>query len=119
MTTTEATQASVEPVHVSEFDVIGTALKMAGDAALPEGTEFEHGDELYVVAKVTVKEISFPETKDGAIIRVHKARAKEAYVVDAEDAERVIAAERERQTGQGSIIAELNRVATDGDDEAF
>lgn len=114
----QTTEAPVEPVHMSEFDVIGTALKMAGDAALPEGTELEHGDDLYVVAKVTVKEISFPETKDGAIIRVHKARAKEAYVVDAEDAEGVIAAERERQTGQGNIIAELNRVADSGD-EAF
>lgn len=104
--------------HISEFDVIGTVLKVAGDAALPPDTEFEHGDELYVVAKVTVKEIAFPETSQGAIIRVHKARAKEAFVVDAEDAERVIAAERERQTGQGSIIAELNRVTTD-QDEAF
>lgn len=118
MTTTEASESESHVGHISEFDVIGTVLKVTGDAALPPDTEFEHGDELYVVAKVTVKEIAFPETSQGTIIRVHKARAKEAFVVDAEDAERVIAAERERQTGQGSIIAELNRVA-DSDDEAF
>lgn len=94
-------------------------MKVAGDAVLPEGTEFEHGDVLYVVAKVTVKEISFPETKDGQIIRVHKARAKEAYVVDAEDAERIIAAERERRTGQGNLIAELERMDDDDMEGVF
>lgn len=102
----------------SEFDVIGTTVKVSGEAILPTGTEFEHGDELYVVAKVKVNEVAFPKTKEGAIVRVHKAKAEDAYVVDAEDAERVVAAERERQSGQLNIIAEINRVIDDSNDDS-
>lgn len=99
----------------SEFEVIGSTARVTGEALLPEGTELEHGDELYVVCKVTVKEVSFPETKEGAIIRVHKAKADDAFIVDAEDAERVIAAERERTSGQGNLIAEINRIEANAD----
>lgn len=94
----------------SEFEVIGSTARITGEAVLPAGTELEHGDELYVVCRVSVKEVAFPETKEGAILRVHKAKADDAFIVGAEEAEAVIAAERERVSGQGNLIAELNRV---------
>jgi hypothetical protein len=95
---------------MGEFDVIGVLLKVTGEAVLPAGTELEHGDELFVMCRVTIREIAFPETKEGSVIRVHKARADEAFVIEAEAADKVIAAERERLTGQGSLIAEIDRV---------
>lgn len=95
---------------MSEFDYYSASMKLSGEAALPHGSqEYEHGDEVYVVARVKVHEVSFPEDKDGVIERVHKGKAEAAFVVDAEAAERLIAAERERVSGQGNLIAETQR----------
>jgi hypothetical protein len=97
---------------MSEFDYIGATVKLGGEAPLPHGqSEYEHGDEVYLVSRARISEVDFPEDKDGNILRVHKAKAINAFVVDAEQAERLIAAERERIEGQGSLIAEAERVA--------
>lgn len=107
----------VQELTGSEFDVIGSTLKVSGEALLPEGTEYEHKDCVYLVVRATVKEVSFPETKEGAILRTHRAKADDAFVVNGMDAEKIIAAERERVSGQGNILAEINRMETPEDED--
>lgn len=98
----------------SEFEVIGATVKVSGDAPLPnDASEYEHGDEVYVVARAAVNEVSFPEDKDGNVLRVHKAKLSQAFVVDGDDAEKLIAKERERVSGQGNLIAEIQRATSD------
>lgn len=107
----------------TEFEVIGATMKVSGDAPLPtDAAEYDHGDEICLISYATVKEVAFPEDKDGNVIRVHKAKLTQAFVVDAEDAEKVIAKQREKLTGQGNIIAEIQRsvdevLGSDDDDD--
>lgn len=105
----------------SEFDYVESTVKLSGDAPAPRGREeMEHGEEVYFVARGVITEVSFPEdAKSHNIKRVAKVKLEKAFVVDGEGAERLIAAERERISGQGNIIAEINRAnaALESDDE--
>jgi hypothetical protein len=110
----------------SEFNYVSSDVKVSGSAPAPEGREqMEHGEEVYFLARGAVVEVSFPEDKEGNIKRVAKVKLEKGFVVSAEDAESIIAEQREKQTGQGNIIAEINRnskadttpVAVEDDDE--
>jgi hypothetical protein len=94
----------------SEFDYVSSDVKVSGSAPAPDGRDqMEHGEEVYFLARGAVVEVSFPEDKEGNIKRVAKVRLEKGFVVEAEDAENIIAEQREKQTGQGNIIAEINR----------
>lgn len=94
----------------SEFDYVSSDVKVSGSAPAPEGREqMEHGEEVYYLARGAVVEVSFPEDKEGNIKRVAKVKLERGFVVAAKDAENIIAEQREKQTGQGNIIAEINR----------
>jgi len=94
----------------SEFDYVASNVKLSGSAPSPEGREqMEHGELVYFLARGFVNEVSFPEDKDGNINRVAKVKLEQGFVVSAEDAENIIAEQREKQSGQGNIIAEINR----------
>jgi hypothetical protein len=96
----------------SEFEYAESLVKVSGEApAPPDHLELEHGDEVYFLARGVVNSVEFPEDgKTKAIKRVAKVKLEKGFVVDAEGAEALIAEERERQTGQGNIIAEIKRI---------
>lgn len=95
----------------SEFEYIESTIKVSGEAPAPvEHAEMDHGEEVYFLVRGAVKEVAFPELKGGGIKRVAVLKCKEGFVVDGDGAEVLIAAERERKTGQGNIIAELERL---------
>lgn len=91
-----------------EFEAVSTSIKIAGEAVMPDLREMQHGDEVFIVARAKVSEVSFPE-KNGAITRVHKAKLTELFLIAPEVADVLMAEERERQSGQGNIIAEIER----------
>jgi len=94
-----------------EFEFVESSVKVSGEApAPPERAEMDHGEEVYFLARGIVTEVAFPETKNGDIKRVAKIKLEKGFVVDGDGAEVLIAAERERQSGQGNIIAELDRL---------
>jgi hypothetical protein len=93
-----------------EFDYVTSAVKVSGSVPAPDGyDQMEHGDEVYFLARGNVVEVSFPEDKDGNIGRVAKIKLDSGFIVDPEQAEALTAEQREKQTGQGSIIAEIGR----------
>ena len=88
---------------MSDFDYKCAALRVSGDAELLAGEEYEHGDEVYVVGRVRVGEVAFPE-KDGSVKRVHKSRlTKVVIVTDSEAAEAFMAKALSNKTGQSTI----------------
>lgn len=94
---------------MSEFAYVGASMKLSGEAALPaKNQEYDHGDEVYLVVRTKVHEVSFPEDKDGIITRVHKSKAEEAFLVDPEQAESLIAEAKAEVTGQRSIYNEAS-----------
>lgn len=109
----------------SEFDYVSSDVKVSGSAPAPEGREqMEHGEEVYYLARGAVVEVSFPEDKEGNIKRAAKVKLEKGFVVAAENAENIIAKQREKQTGQGNLIAEIGRsetntTADDEDDDDF
>jgi hypothetical protein len=101
----------VSKTKTKTYDFVESKVKVSGEATSPEKRpEMDHGEEVYFLARGVVKEVAFPEDKDGNINRVAKVKLEKGFVVDAEGAEELIAEERERVTGQGNIIAESKRV---------
>ena len=90
-----------------EFAAEERTIKVTGEVTSDD--EFQHGDTIYFVGRAVVHEVTFPEDKHGTVNRVHRVHIVESSAVDAENAERLIALQREKRTGQGDLIAEITR----------
>jgi hypothetical protein len=90
-----------------EFAADDRSIKLSGE--VENDAEYQHGDVIYVVGRAVVHEVSFPEDRHSNVKRVHRAQFAEVTEVDAQDAEKLLAFERERRTGQGDLLAEITR----------
>lgn len=94
---------------MNEFGARGTTIKVTGEIPIEDNEHFNHGDVVSVVARILIHEVTFPEDKYGDVVRIHKGRIEEGCVVASQDADKILDLNRERLTGQGSIIAEIHR----------
>jgi isopentenyl phosphate kinase len=88
-----------------------STLKASGETiAKGDFRELEHGDEVFIAAKVKVDKLTFPQDKDGMITRQQSAKAsEEMYIITAEEFDRATVKYKEEETGQLSITGEMER----------
>lgn len=98
-----------------------STLKASGETmAKGDNRNLEHGDEVFVAMKVKIDTLTFKADKDGIINRLQSGKGTdEVYIITSDEFDRAVVNYKEEETGQLSIVGEMERNGDfDGDFDA-